>query len=197
MGHTSTQKNNLLITRDPLESLFPLETNRLVLRKVRVSDAEKLYNEYTSDIEVVQNASWKAHADISETINFIEHCLKEWTASSEFNLCICLKEYPDSPIGMFKLKNNGSQINIGYVLSKNYWRKGLTSEAIVAVCQKLFTIPNINIIHAYTDPENAASIAVLKKTGFVYSHRIKNHLVRPQLSSKPRDSVIYTLSKTQ
>lgn len=44
-----------------------LETNRLILRKFKIEDAEDMYNNWASDNEVTKYLSWKTHLNIEET----------------------------------------------------------------------------------------------------------------------------------
>ena len=56
---------------------------------------------------------------------------------------------------------------IGYGISEAYQNNGYATEAVKAVLEWAFSHPEVIAIEAETESENAASISVLKKYGFV------------------------------
>jgi len=181
------------ITKNQLQKHIPLHTKRLLIRKIQMKDANELFKTYTSDTKVTSTTSWSTHTSVDETKKFLQHCLDKWKKSEEFNMCICLKKNPSKLIGMFKIKPTEDTVSIGYVLARRYWNQGLATEAVEAFCDLLLSFSGLNKIQAFTDPENNASIAVLKKARFNYSHRLPKNIIRPQMSSKPRDSIVFSL----
>ena len=61
---------------------------------------------------------------------------------------------------------NGREI--GYVLSKDYWGRGLMPEAVKAVIQYLFEVENLDFIIAGHFKRNTQSARVIQKCGFAY-----------------------------
>jgi len=62
--------------------------------------------------------------------------------------------------------HNTSQIEIGYVLSREYWGKGIATEVCKAITQYSFTNTNTKEVVAITDLSNSGSQNVLQKAGF-------------------------------
>lgn len=62
--------------------------------------------------------------------------------------------------------HNTSQIEIGYVLSREYWGKGIATEVCKAITQYSFTNTNTKEVVAITDLSNNGSQNVLQKAGF-------------------------------
>jgi ribosomal-protein-alanine N-acetyltransferase len=58
---------------------------------------------------------------------------------------------------------------IGYVLSKKYWGKGLAVEAARAILRWGFERSDVSSIAGLADPQNLASIRVLEKLGMQYT----------------------------
>ena len=54
-----------------------LETDRLILRKLKIEDAQEIFNNWTSDSEVAKYVRWNTHKSIEET--------KQWLAEEEKN----------------------------------------------------------------------------------------------------------------
>jgi len=60
---------------------------------------------------------------------------------------------------------------LGYRLLPGYWNKGLATEVALAWVQLRFQIPGLMNLMSFTHPENVASIRVLEKVGFNFSHQ--------------------------
>ncbi len=75
---------------------------------------------------------------------------------------ICLK--PDlTPIGKIGVWQDEE---IGFLLGREHWGKGLAREALEVVMTHLFEERDFELLTSDTDPRNAASIELLKKVGF-------------------------------
>ncbi|WP_294958405.1 GNAT family N-acetyltransferase [uncultured Flavobacterium sp.] len=62
--------------------------------------------------------------------------------------------------------HNTNQIEIGYVLSREYWGKGIATEVCKAITLYSFANTNTNEVVAITDLGNTGSQNVLQKAGF-------------------------------
>ncbi|MCC9063400.1 GNAT family N-acetyltransferase [Flavobacterium piscisymbiosum] len=62
--------------------------------------------------------------------------------------------------------HNTNQIEIGYVLSREYWGKGIATEVCKALTQYSFANTNTKEVVAITDINNSGSQNVLQKSGF-------------------------------
>lgn len=142
-----------------------IETERLILRKITLDDAEDMYL-YASNEEVTRYVTWDTHSSLSDTIVFIN------TFSPQY----------DALWGI-ELKENGKFIGtvhfvwwqpehksaeIGYVLSKEYWGKGLITEAARAIIFFGFDSMNLVRIQARCFLENKGSESVMKKLGMSF-----------------------------
>ena len=76
--------------------------------------------------------------------------------SGDFIGDLCFKGLPE----------NGRP-EIGYGLLEEYWNQGYATEAVRAACRWAFSQPGVTAVEAETNPDNAASQAVLRKVGFV------------------------------
>ena len=142
-----------------------IETERLILRKITLDDAEDMYL-YASDEEVTRYVTWDTHSSLSDTIAFINTFLSQYHV----------------PWGI-ELKENGKFIGtvhfvwwqpehhsaeIGYVLSKKYWGKGLITEAARAIISLGFENINLVRIQARCFVKNKASERVMQKLGMSF-----------------------------
>lgn len=71
-------------------------------------------------------------------------------------------------IGMYLARDFAyvqEQIEIGYVLAKKYWGKGIATEASIALIEYCFKYTDTNQVVAVTDLNNTGSQKVLEKAG--------------------------------
>ena len=80
-----------------------------------------------------------------ETGHFIGRCgLLPWTIDGQF------------------------EIEIAYLIAKEYWRQGLGSEAALAIRDYAFEVLNLTRLICLIDPGNLASIRVAEKIGMTF-----------------------------
>ncbi|MGX8774741.1 MAG: GNAT family N-acetyltransferase [Bacillota bacterium] len=147
-----------------------IETERLILRQIRLSDAEVAFENWMSDDKVTEFLTWPTHKDVSES----EEIIREWIGQYEdpdfYQWVIVLKEI-DEPIGSISVVEKDESINmfhVGYCMGRRWWHKGIMTEALKAVIKYLFTETDVNRIEARHDPNNPHSGDVMKKCGLRY-----------------------------
>ena len=67
---------------------------------------------------------------------------------------------------LFRFNHANHHAEIGYILNRNYWRRGLMQQALEAVIEFAFTTLDLHRIEADVDPQNTGSLAILEKLGF-------------------------------
>jgi RimJ/RimL family protein N-acetyltransferase len=77
---------------------------------------------------------------------------------------------------------------IGYWLGEAYWRRGIVSEALVLVTEHVFDRANLLRLFAVPFADNAGSIRVLEKAGYVREAVLRSSSVK---YGHPRDQVLY------
>ncbi|MFY0999067.1 MULTISPECIES: GNAT family N-acetyltransferase [Streptococcus] len=144
-----------------------LETERLLLRPVILDDAEDMF-EYSSDEENTRY-TFLPNKDLEETKNVIARLFMGWPLG---NWGIELKENGKliGGIDLHKLDPVLKKAAIGYVVHKNYWNQGLTTEALKEIIQLFFESLDMNMLVALHDVENPASGRVMEKAGMKFSH---------------------------
>lgn len=182
-----------------LKNIFSEKTissNRIVLRKPTLADAEILFKKYTSDPEVTKYSTWEPHNSVADTENFLKMCLEKWNEGSEFNFIIEEKETSEI-LGMFKIKPNGTIANVGYVIERNEWNKGYATEVVQAAIDFLFQNTELTAIQSFCDIENTASEKVMIKSGMKFLNKLPAHVFHPNISSEKRDCVLYEIKKEE
>ncbi|MBQ5340931.1 MAG: GNAT family N-acetyltransferase [Oscillospiraceae bacterium] len=144
-----------------------LKTERLVLRPWKESDAEDLY-EYARVDGVGQMAGWLPHKSIEESREiirrFIDH---KRTFAVELDGkaigSLGIEEYSEVKYPEFKTLRCRE---IGYVLSRDYWGRGIMPEAVKEVIRYLFEDVGLDVIFCGHFLWNTQSLRVQEKCGF-------------------------------
>lgn len=148
-----------------------LKTERLILRKFTENDLNDIYRIF-SDVDVNRFLPWFPLRTIEEAkIFYIERYEKKYKQEKAYNYAICLRKN-NRPIGYINVSMDESY-DFGYGLSKEFWSKGIVTEASKAVIQQLKTdgIPYITATH---DVNNPRSGEVMKKLGMKYQYSYLN-----------------------
>lgn len=170
------------------------ETARLLIRSPVMQDARDIFKNYSRDKEVTKYLTWFPHKELSQTEEWIIHCIKTCDNESGIKLVIFHKE-DNEAIGMIDFRFNSFQTDFGYVLSKKYWNKGIMTEAMKPVIEYVYNLPNIYRIWAAHDIDNGASGKVMKKLGMSFEGILRRSLMQPNISGEPRDGKYYSLVK--
>jgi RimJ/RimL family protein N-acetyltransferase len=170
----------------------PIVTPRLTLRPPRLTDADSIYEEYATDPEVTRYLIWSPHTSIEDTRAFLATRFVERGERPEESLVITLTGV-DRAIGMIGYRHNGHKADIGYVLGRKHWGRGIMTEAGRAVVERLFAIPGVRRVWATCDVDNIGSARVLEKIGMTREGILRRWIVHPAISADPRDSLVYAV----
>ena len=154
---------------------FMLETERLILRKWRETDAESLF-EYASDPDIGPIAGWPPHKSVEESLDVIRNVFNGAECYA-----VCEKENGKA-IGAIELKLNGhtdmterdDECELGYWLGKPFWGRGYIPEAARELIRHGFEELGMNTIWCGYYEGNNKSKRVQEKLGFVYHHTCRN-----------------------
>ena len=144
-----------------------LETERLILRKFTEDDMDDLYL-LLSDEEVNTFLPWYPVKNLEETKAFYEaRYAANYEKAHAYDYAVCLKEN-NVPVGYVNVKMDDSY-DLGYGLRREFWRRGIITEAGEAVIRQLRQdgLPYITATH---DVRNPRSGAVMKRLGMKYQY---------------------------
>ena len=145
-----------------------LETTRLTLRKIKLEDAEAMY-QYASKDDVTKYVLWDSHRSIETTKQFVQMMIDKYEEGN-FAWAIMLKETKEF-IGTidFVMYNEAEKIaEVGYALSDRHWGKGYVSEATKALLDFGFNELQLVRIQARCFADNIGSERVMQKVGMNY-----------------------------
>ena len=146
-----------------------LETERLILRKWEETDLDDLY-EYAKVEGVGEMAGWPHHKNIETSKGILTDFINDGDVYA-----ILLKEQ-NKVIGSLGIHNNSldktykaeTQREIGYVLSKEFWGRGLIPEAVRAAIKYSFEEIGVDVLWCGHFNSNPRSQKVVEKVGFRY-----------------------------
>ena len=148
-------------------SNITLKTDRLILRPWTMDDVNDFY-EYARVDGVGQMAGWLPHKDIDESRTILQRFIdgkKTFAIELEGKVIgsLGIERYDEEKLPEFD-KKRGREI--GYVLTKDYWGRGIMPEAVKAVIKYLFEEVKLDFIVCGHFADNMQSFRVQEKCGF-------------------------------
>ena len=147
-----------------------IETERLILRKFTINDAEMMFDNWASDPEVTKFLTWNHHANIEMTKMILNMWIEAYNNPNTYRFGIVLKD-SDELIGSIDVVDyvDGCP-EIGYCLSRKYWNNGYMSEAATGLIKYLISIGFSRIV-IEANENNVGSNRVIEKCGFKFTHK--------------------------
>lgn len=149
-----------------------LETDRLILRKFTENDIEALFL-ILKDEEINRFLPWFPLKNMEEARKFYEErYAAEYAQPQAYAYAICLKD-DNFPVGYVKVDME-APYDFGYGLRKEYWHRGIVSEAGKAVVEQVKKdgLPYITATH---DKNNPRSGNVMRACGINTVTHIRNY----------------------
>lgn len=151
-----------------------IETERLILRKFTLEDAPFL-------LELVNTPAWlqfigdrNVHT-VEEAENYLRNGNLKSYAEHGFGFYLVAIKESNEAIGMCGLVKRDSleDIDIGFAFLPNSIGKGYGYEAASTTLDYALNVLKLGRIIAIVDPQNASSIALIKKIGLKYEKMVQ------------------------
>lgn len=152
-----------------------LVTERLILRKFRIEDAEAMFNNWSKDEEAAKYMRWNAYKDINETKSSLQKRIERYSDDKTYFWAIVLKG-TDEPVGNVALICSNEYdmcADVAYCIGKAFWGQGIISEALREVLRFGLMEVNFNRIEAYHSISNIASGKVMQRAGMKFEGRMR------------------------
>ncbi|MGY3531674.1 GNAT family N-acetyltransferase [Bradyrhizobium sp. USDA 4452] len=146
-----------------------IETRRLILRPLALSDAAAIqhhFNNWNVIRTLATVVPWPYPDDGAES--FIKRELHKIAAGEEsYQWVLVLRDGDGEAIGSinFRPRADGRKGNRGFWLAEPFWNQGLMTEAIAAVNDFAFLTLGLHHFHVCNAQSNVASRRVKQKTG--------------------------------
>lgn len=156
--------------KDSLYKLFSriptLQTERLLLRGMRVSDAEDMYA-YARRPSVTEYLTWSPHASVDETREYLTYVGQRYRTGDFYDWSVV--SVSDGRMigtcGFTSFNCHADSAEIGYVLNPDYQGQGLATEAVRRVLAFGFEELNLHRIEARFMEGNDASRRLMERVG--------------------------------
>ncbi|HWO74634.1 MAG TPA: GNAT family protein [Bacillus sp. (in: firmicutes)] len=158
-------------------SEFPiLETDRLILRQVTKDDASSLLK-YLSDQEVMKYVGLEPFKSIEDALDEISWYQSIFEKKTGIRWGITIKNNGEviGSCGFLKVVSQHYRSEIGFELSREYWGKGIASEAFEAIIRYGFEEMNLQRIEALIEPPNIPSQKLVERHGFIREGLLRNY----------------------
>lgn len=151
-----------------------IETNRTILRLIKLSDLDSIHNLHSLP-ETDEFNALGIPKNIEETKMIISPWIKENNLEIIKNYTFLIESKDgDNFIGLFGFKIGNEKYKRGEVwfkLHKSSWNKGYGTECLKAIIKFGFESLNLHRIEAGCAVENIGSIKVLEKSGLIREGR--------------------------
>ena len=166
-------------------TLPTLKSERLVLRPLKLEDTESLHAAF-SDTELMTYWSSGPHENIGQTRDY----LRTNAESGDYPTWAITYDGGDAMGWLVFIPHREGVREIGYILRRDAWGRGIALEAIMRMLEYGFGELGLRRVFADVDPDNAPSITLLEKLGFQ-----REGLLRGEWETHigVRDSYIYGL----
>jgi RimJ/RimL family protein N-acetyltransferase len=180
----------MTMTEDP-EPWFPLRTARLRLRAFRQDDVDAVHA-YASQPEVARYMDWGPNTP-EETQAFLGRMFEAQANWPRDDVNLAIEHAKDGRvIGSIRLGRKPAEqaADIGYCLNRDYWSRGLTTEAARAMLGVAFRTLGLHRVWAWCDVRNAGSYRVMEKLGMRREGTLRANV---QMKGAWRDTHLYAI----
>ena len=139
-----------------------LQTDRLLLRRIKSSDVEDIY-EYASDPLVPKFLLWYPHPDRRYTKYYFNHINTKYRNAEFYDWGVVFDGKMIGTCGFSHLDVENNSGEIGFVLNRKYWGLGIATEAAQRVIKFGFEELDLRRIYIRYMTENTASRHVAEK----------------------------------
>lgn len=185
-----------------------IQTNRLILRKFTITDADDMYNNWASDTECCKYLEWNVHKNIDETKALLEFWIKAYDEGC-YNWVVEIKNTHEiiGSISVMTALEKYSTCELGYCYGSKYWGNGYAMDVMQmdAFAEIKNYIGRVCIVHGTKDKivdvsyANRAAEAYKSTTpsGMQESKRVQLHFIDGggHMFSKKHDVIAMKLLK--
>lgn len=168
-----------------------LETPRLVLRALRDEDASALYAIHSDPVTMRYWATppWSS-PDQAQAM--LARARDGFAAGDALRFAVIERD-GDALVGtctLFGIDATHRRAEVGYVLARERWGRGVMREALTALLDYAFGPLGLHRVEADVDPRNVASVGLLERLGFAREGLLRE---RWRVSGEVSDSVFLGL----
>lgn len=150
-----------------LPAIPQLDTDRLLLRKMNLSDAPEIFQLRSDKMqnEFIDRPLATSVSDAEKFINMIDSAIEK-----KDSLLWAIQLKGESTLAgtvlLWHFDETTNRTELGYEMLAHYQGKGIMHEAIKKILDYTFSVLQVSAVEAWTHPGNKKSIAVLERLRF-------------------------------
>ncbi len=159
-------------------SIPELETERLLLRKMKRADAEDMY-EYSKNPEVTRYLLWMPHPSVHYTARYLNYLQDRYSVGKFYDWALVDKSTGKmiGTCGFTCFHEEHNSAECGYVLNPEYWGRGIAAEALGAVMKFGFMTLGLHRIECRYMKGNDRSRRVMEKVGMTFEGMMRDSIL--------------------
>ncbi len=176
--------------------MFPLTSERLILRRFIDSDAQALAA-YRNDPEVARYQSWERCSLAEAKALITEYKTQPFGGPGEWIQAAIALRASNQLVGDLAIKlqrHDQRQAVIGFTIARAHQRHGYASEIISAVFDHFFGVMGLQRVSADCDPRNTASWGLMESLGM---RREAHHRKNLWFKGEWADEYIYAILREE
>lgn len=151
-----------------------LTTPRLTLRPFTPEDAQDMFDNWCADPEVTKYLTWPTHPTVDVTHLVCADWVSRYSERDYYQWAIVHEGQVAGSIAVVSHDDRIGKAEIGYVLSRKLWHRGIMTEALQTVMDYLFDVVGYDRLEARHDPRNPHSGGVMRKCGMRYEGTLRH-----------------------
>ena len=175
----------------PLSAPPAIESERLLVRLVVEDDLPGLLK-INDDSEVTKHLPYETWQSLSDAQAWFQRMAGIQATGTALQFVVARKDSREI-IGtclLFRFEEGSARAELGYVLGRAHWGRGLMGEALDALIGCAFGTMALRRLEAEVDPRNTASLRLIQRLGFVKEGLLRHRWVT---KGEAKDVEIYGL----
>ncbi len=154
-----------------------IETERLILRKFKISDDEAMLKYWIADEKIQSLYSEPVYTTKAEVDELLEKYINSYQKNDYYRWAIIEKNSDEciGQIAYFLVDSKNNFAEIEYCIGSDFQCKGYATEATKAVIQYGFDKINLHKVQICTKTINKPSKRVIEKCGFTYEGTLRDY----------------------
>lgn len=172
-----------------------LKTDRLLLRKITLSDAPAYFERLAASEAVTRYMLFSPQKEVAEAVASVEKALARYETKTAYRWVMDLPgEGLIGVIDLLRFDEEAQSCSFAYMLAEEYWGRGYGTEAVKAVFEFAFSKMELERIEADHIVENGGSGAVMRKAGMQY---LRTDKARYEKNGALQDAAVYAITREQ
>lgn len=155
-----------------------LESDRLILRPMRVDDVQDMYD-YAKRSDLTKYLLWSAHQSQAYTKEYLKYVVKRYKAGAFYDWAVVEKSSGRmiGTCGFTSIDIEHRRAEIGYVINPDFQRNGYAPEAARIVLEYGFSVLELHRIEARFMKDNEASLKVMRAVGMSFEGYLRDSML--------------------